>query len=363
MERRLTSPHIRFYISDYGYGHASRSIALIRALQKELHATISIRTKTAADYVRRSLPDSLVSSEQNDIGTVMYEDTLTVDSFATERQLVQWLNSWDSFVAEECDFCRDHDVDLILSDITPQAFLISERLDIPGIGFSNFTWELIFRNLYGNSPEVNQIADAYHLADLAFVLPFHEPMDVFRRKIPVPLVCRKCNRSRDTMRNRFGIGSDEKLIYLGSGFSVHTIPDCLEMLVDAGVKVLVPGNIHIRMDDVISIPRDDAESQDYVGMCDLIVTKPGYSTVSEAVSAHVPLLLYSRDGFAEDPYIIDPIVKDEIGHVLSYDELSSGKWINDLDTFFARKDAYHSCNDMFKMNGTDKCIQHIGSYL
>lgn len=363
MEGRLNAPHIRFYISDYGYGHAARSIALIRALRKDLNATVSIRTKTAADFVRRSLPDCAVLSGQNDIGPVMYKDTLTVDPFETERRLEQWINSWDDFVAEECLFCRGHGVDLIVSDITPQAFLVSERLGIPGIGFSNFTWELIFRNLYGASSEVNQIRDAYRSADIALVLPFHESMDVFRNRISVPLVCRRRTRLRDEMRRYCGIDPEERLVYLGSGFSVQTIPDCLGKLADAGVKVLVSGNTQVRMNGVVRIPETDMETQDYLGMCDLVITKPGYSTVSEAVSAGVPLLVYGREGFAEDSYIIGPIVRNGFGRALSYDELSSGEWINEMSSLFSLKDAYASCNDMFKTDGTDMCIQHIGSYL
>lgn len=363
MEGRLNSPHIRFYISDYGYGHAARSIALIRALRKDLNATVSIRTKTAADFVRRSLPECAVFSGQNDIGTVMYKNSLTVDPFETERELEQWIDSWDDFVAEECLFCRDHGVDLIVSDITPQAFLVSEHLRIPGVGFSNFTWELIFRNLYGNSPEVNQIRDAYRSADLALVLPFHEPMNAFQNRISVPLVCRRSTRLRDAMRRQFGIGAGEKLVYLGSGFSVQMIPDCLGKLAYAGVKVLVSGNVPVQMEGVVRIPDADVETQDYLSMCDLVITKPGYSTVSEAISAGVPLLVYGREGFAEDSYIIDPMVRNGFGRALSYDDLSSGEWINEISSLFSLKDAYASCSDMFKTDGTDMCIQYIGSYL
>ena len=359
----MSPSHIRFYISDYGYGHASRCIALIRALQEQLGVTVSIRTKTSAAFVSKSLSHCVISSEQNDVGTVMYKDTFTVDAVETECQLKQWISSWDNFVAEECIFCRDHGVDLIVSDITPQAFLVSERLGIPGIGFSNFTWELIFRNLYGRSSEVKQIADAYCSADLALVLPFHESMHLFRKRVSVPLVCRKRTRLRDAMRNRFGVGNDEKLVYLGSGFSVQTMPDCVETLIDSGVKVLVSENSLTQMNNIIRIPNADTESQDYLGMCDLVITKPGYSTVSEAVSACVPLLIYTRNGFAEDPYITAPIAEEGFGRVLSYDEFSSGEWVEKLSTFFDLKNAYSSCSDMFKMDGTDMCIKLIGSYL
>ncbi len=81
-------------------------------------------------------------------------------------------NSWDEFIKTEKQFCESHAIDLIISDITPLAFVVANELDIPGIAISNFTWHYIFYNLFGNIPAVEQIKEAYMRADFAFVLPF-----------------------------------------------------------------------------------------------------------------------------------------------------------------------------------------------
>ena len=48
--------------------------------------------------------------------------------------------------------------------------------------------------------------------------------------------------------------------------------------------------------NVVNIPPEEVETQNYIAMCDLIVSKPGYGTVSEAIRAKIPMFLLKRDG-------------------------------------------------------------------
>ena len=359
----MNPPHIRFYISDYGFGHASRIIALIRALDAAINCTISVRTHTSADFIRDSCPFVSVEKKQNDIGTVMYESTSRVNKVETEKLLHHWISSWDAWIQEETVLCKERSVDMIISDITPQAFYISKALGIPGIGISNFTWDLIFRHLYGNSPEVEMIHDAYASADLGLVLPLHESMTVFNERISVPLVSRNPTISREEMRKRLGISDTELLVYVGSGLSFNSVPACLLKLIEAGIRVLVSENQPIQHPNLIRILGSDTETQNYIGMCDLVLTKPGYSTVSEAIRAKIPLLIFTREGFAEDEYIIRPLEREGIGKHMSWESIALGDWIDHIDALLSMKENYQTCSDIFIKDGTQACIEHIKAYL
>lgn len=361
--RGLNPPHIRFYISDYGFGHASRSIALMRALHASMNCTISVRTETSANFIRDSCPFVSVEKKRNDIGTVMHDSTSRVNRVETEKSLHHWISSWDTWMAEETAFCKECAVDLILSDITPQAFLVSKTLDIPGIGVSNFTWDLIFRQLYGNSPEVQMIHDAYASADLGLVLPLNESLDVFKERAFVPLISRESTVSREEMRKRFGISDTEILVYVGSGLSFDSVPACLHKLIDAGLRVLVSENQPFHHPKILRIPSSETETQNYIDMCDLVVTKPGYSTVSESIRAKIPLLIFKREGFAEDAYIIHPLEIAGIGKQMSWEAIESGDWITHIDELLSMKENYRTCSDIFIKDGTQACIEHIRSYL
>lgn len=359
----MTYPHIRFYISDYGFGHASRSIALMRALHAAMNCTISVRTNTSADFIRDSCPFVSVEKKRNDIGTVMHDSTSRVDRVETEKSLRHWISSWDTWIAEETAFCKECAVDLIISDITPQAFLVSKTLGIPGIGVSNFTWDLIFRQLYGNSPEVQMIHNAYASADLGLVLPLNASLDVFKERISVPLVSREPTASREEMRKRLGISDAEILVYVGSGLSFNSVPACLDKLIEAGLRLLVSENQPFYHPKIIRIPSSDTETQNYIGMCDLVITKPGYSTVSESIRAKIPLLIFTREGFAEDAYILRLLEMEGIGKQMSWETIGYGDWITQIDELLLMKENYQTCSDIFIKDGTQACIEHIRSYL
>jgi len=162
--------NICFYISDYGYGHASRSIAILRKLLSEYKdAKIYVKNSRAFDYIRHSLPEENIEviKNKNDIGVIFRENSISVDREQTRGMLIEWIKSWDEYIKTEKQFCESRRIDLILSDITPQAFIVANKLGIPGIAISNFTWHYIFFNLFGNISAVEQMKEAYKLADLA----------------------------------------------------------------------------------------------------------------------------------------------------------------------------------------------------
>lgn len=360
---RLNTPHIRFYISDYGFGHASRMIALMRVLHETIDCRISVRTNTAAGFILDSCPFVEVEKKPNDMGVVMQENSASVDIEQTWIKLDTWVQSWDSWIQEETEFCRTQNVSLIISDITPQAFHVSQELRIPGIGISNFTWHLIYHPLYPESIPVKRIKEAYALADLGIVLPLNESMDVFREAYQSPLLSRKITASREEIRASLQIPHDGIVVYVGSGLSINTVPDCIPKLLERGIHVLVSGNSSIQHENLHTIPQSENETQNFMAACDLIITKPGYSTVAEAVNAKVPLIIFRREGFAEDDFIIEPLVENKIGISLSWEEIADGNWIDNISEILSMKDNYSQANSKFITDGTQAIITTLRKYL
>jgi len=354
----LSSSKICVYTSDYGYGHASRDIALIRRILQDTDARVCVRAGTAASFMEQSLPGVRVFSGRNDIGVRMAEKTTSVDPEATEEMLTAWTGSWDSYVRAETAFCREQEIDLIVSDIAPQPFLVAKNLDVPGVALSNFSWHQIYHSLFGKTEATEEIREAYGCAEGALVLPLHEDMDVFREQWETGLLSREITRSRAEMRKRFGLSESDILVYLGSGWSMDvSLTACMKRLRKMGIKCLVSSNQS--SEDAISIPATDTETQDYIAMCDLVVTKPGYSTVSEAIQAGVPMLLYRREGFAEDDAIIDPVEKNGIGKAISYDDLCDGAWTDEIPALLSLKEHYRDLDNIFTKDGAKDCIRRL----
>lgn len=183
---------------------------------------IYIKNSGAFDYLKRSLPHENVTvvKSENDIGVIFRKNSISVDREQTRRMLIDWISSWDEYIKKEKHFCESKRIDLILSDITPQAFVVANELGIPGIAISNFSWHYIFFDLFGNIPAVEKIKEAYMLADLALVLPFNEELNAFKKQKKVGLVSREITRDKYDLRRSIGISDSELLVYMGVGMSV-----------------------------------------------------------------------------------------------------------------------------------------------
>lgn len=367
VEDRLISKNelmnICFYISDYGYGHASRDIAIIRKILREWKGVkIYIKNQGASDFIKQSLPQKNVevTRSRNDIGVIFRENSVIMDMERTQRLLYHWINKWNDYISSEKQFCKTHGIDLILSDITPQVFIAADEMGIPAIAISNFTWHYIFRNLFGNMPAIEHIKNAYQHADLAIVLPFNEDMALFREKKEVGLISREITRNKYDMRRKVGISDNELLVYIGVGRSFNPsymrLMKKIELL---DVKLLVPSNVNLPFDNVIKIPETETETQNYINMCDMVVSKTGYSTASEAIRAEIPMFLLRRDGFKEDELIGNTIEKLGVGRFISERAFLEGEWKQELRYLNKYNKKFNSLDGRFKIDGLSEIISVI----
>jgi len=88
------------------------------------------------------------------------------------------------------------------------------------------------------------------------------------------------------------------------------------------------------------LPAHETESQNWIAMCDLVVTRCGYSTVSEAVQAKVPLVVWERPGFIEDHAIVADIRRLGVGRSCDYQQIRSLDWIAELPELSRYKQHY-----------------------
>ncbi|MEP6958272.1 MAG: hypothetical protein ABI980_06045, partial [Nitrospirota bacterium] len=59
---------------------------------------------------------------------------------------------------------------------------------------------------------------------------------------------------------------------------------------------------------------------------DVIMTKPGYGTIVEAVALHQPVVYVRRYNFADEPPLVDYLHRYGCGIELSIDDFTQGRW-------------------------------------
>jgi uncharacterized protein (TIGR00661 family) len=358
---------ICFYVSDYGYGHATRSIALIRnILTWDPDTHIIVKSEGPFDLLSKSLQDSRISviRNRNDVSVPLHHFTEAVDVEKTRILLTEWQESWSDTITGEVRFCKERGVDLIISDIAPQPFLIADDLSIPSMGISNFSWDTIYQQLV---PEmtglIHNMRSAYSCATLACILPFHLPMNAFRKKVSVSLLSRHITVPRDLIREQLGLNKDETIVFFNPRCPIDRLGlNFYKKISQESIKIIMPSYFASKHPHIIAIPPDETESQNWVAMCDLVVTRCGYSTVSEAVQAKVPLIVWKRPGFIEDDKIVADIHNLGVGRSLDYDQICSLDWICDLLNRSRYKQHYEQINRNYVNSGSKdilSCIQEF----
>lgn len=99
-----------FYITNHGYGHASRNVAIIKKMF-EMDENIVIHVKTDEERIRflkrnlEELGEKIVYySGYTDVGLILNPDTLQVDAAALESEVCRELAYWDSYIQKETAF-------------------------------------------------------------------------------------------------------------------------------------------------------------------------------------------------------------------------------------------------------------------
>ncbi len=137
--------HIVYYVSGHGYGHLTRSLAIIELLLQHRN-DLSIRMKCSsahAAFAERYLQERNLTAQiqlfESNFDIVVDPVKVCVDFSSTINNLKMWIKELPARGLRECEHVDEKTV-LILSDIVPEAFVVAARLGIPAIGISNFTW-------------------------------------------------------------------------------------------------------------------------------------------------------------------------------------------------------------------------------
>ncbi|MBU1153140.1 hypothetical protein KKB84_04120 [bacterium] len=353
---------ILFYISDHGYGHATRIIAIVQdLLEKEKNLKIYIRAFFTYDFLKHSFSSDKVSlyKIRNDFGVIYKRDGYSIDQEETLNSLRAWIENKDLYLEGEKKFCQEKGINLIISDIPPFVFEVGQALSIPTIAVSNFNWYRIYKEFAKSREDlllIEEIKKLYQKANYSFILPFHcGEMDIFKNKEEFSLVVRKFSLDKEEVFKRLEIDQGQRLIYVSFGFSIFNeefIKNLEDLRLEKKITLLLSTRDLVKKNkNIISIPKDSHGSHNYIGLCDLAVCKVGFSTVSECMTKNIPLVLLKREGFVEDEFTLSTLKKIKIAEEISLEDYVNFNWLKDIDKYLSLKTNYQDLPSSFKTTG------------
>jgi L-arabinokinase len=291
------------YVSGHGYGHLVRLCEVLRQVRARAPELPILVTGTVPEaLVRREVADPLeLRAEACDVGLAQ-RDALEIDEPATVARCRAFDARWESLAEREAELLRARGARLVLADVPALPFDAAARAGVRAVGMGNFSWDWIYAHLARRLPELAgsaaRAARAYRGADLFLELPFAGDLSVVPRRERVGFVAREPQVGRADVRRRLGL-ADGPVALLSFG--------------GVGLPALRPGRIEADPDVRYVFPEELTEARlaalglryaDVVGAVDVVVTKPGYGIVTDAIAGGARLVYTERGDFPEYPVMV-----------------------------------------------------------
>lgn len=345
--------------TDHGYGHAARSLHLLRTLMESgVIGRATVNTTMPPELVRSIVGGSVgIRNAPIDSGVVQ-SDAVTMDPAKTLKRLREIQGSAPQLIEREARFVADHRFDLILADIPYLAPAIGRASSVPVVSMGNFGWDFIYRELGAEfTPYADWIRGLYGESELLLRLPFHEEMVAFPRRIDVDLVGGRPAISRAGVIERLNLDVDVPayLITFG-GLGFQSFP--FEKVAAFDGKRL-PRRSFITYGETHGIPNlirapEDLRPVDIMQACEGVITKPGYGILAEALYTDCPVYAIERSGFAETP-ILERAIREQFRHrFITNAEFFEGGW-----GFLCEDPLEPEGSVWIERNGNERCVEII----
>jgi hypothetical protein len=172
---------IAFYITDSGFGHLMRNIALI----EEIIQTTTYNIVIACGEIQNAYAKGILSRYKDRVGfidastdakSVFKENTLQVDVEATAKNAKAYLDALDGMTDEQVQKLEGMNIVLLVADISILGIMTGKRLDVRTVGISNYTWFNRFEYLQMDKSITDQYKAIYNQLDYMFMYAYSDSM-------------------------------------------------------------------------------------------------------------------------------------------------------------------------------------------
>jgi hypothetical protein len=322
-------PILYYAITNHGFGHATRAAAIAAEIQRQCPDLLLILATTAPRWLLESYieGDFIHRPRAFDIG-VIQSDSVTMDLEATLSQLQQLQRNQRKLIASEVNFLKQNRVALVMGDIPPLVAPLAKAAGLPVWMVGNFGWDFIYREWGGEFEAIaDWIGECFSQCDLLFQLPLNEPMGAFPQVEKIGFTGGTPRYTPAELSQRLNITAlpDKTALLTFGGLGLAGIPyanlaqfpDWQFLTFDAQAP---------EFPNLLKLAGQEYRPVDLMPICGRLISKPGFSTFSEACRQDTPIITITREGFAEAP-VLQTQIQDYLPHrILSPHEFYGDDW-------------------------------------
>lgn len=331
-------PLIWCSISGHGFGHAAQVVPVLNALAHlvpNLH--VVLRTEAPDWFFRHRLqvPWKLNQIAQ-DVGCVQH-GPLQIDVKETWAAYAEFHRNWNTRVTDEMTAIKHASPNLVLSDIAYLPLEAGVRASVRTIGLSSLSWDVILKSLDNNLHSdqlaiIDRIQRSYRYAGLMVRAAPALQMPAFEKTVDVAPIISPVASNPAQLRVALSASSDDCIVAISfGGIPLMSLPwERLENM--RGYRFIVSGTVPPSSKRVISAETIPMTVQSIMASSDVLLTKPGYGTIVEAVAMQRRVVYVRRYNFADEDILLTYLNRFGRGVELSAADFLAGRWENALNT-------------------------------
>ena len=334
-EGEKVSETIAFFVSPHGFGHVFRTVPVIEALLKNSDSKVLL--VTAAEHAARAklyLSENSGLSEEElgsrfftevmktDYGIAVKPGNLKIDVETVRAGVEEFVTRFDEYAKDGVRLIEKYGVSIVVSDICPWALMSADACGIPSFLMASFTWIEIYEEYFPESL-ISPFRACYHLADrvLLYELANKVTRTRFADGVQVGYAARRINKEKaEEIRN--GLSGYGDIVFVSVGLSNSGIDEDI-YVGNIPCMFIATKGVRLSGDNVITLPDDCGNTQDYVAASDYCIIKSGWTTVAECMIAGKPMALIGRDDVAEDRMTIEMLVEGGFGIKIEPEEVGN----------------------------------------
>ena len=306
-------PRLLVAISPHGYGHLAQVAPVInhlRALVPGLQLTL--RTTLPGSLLRQRIGGEFaLQATADDFGMVQHE-ALEAD---TQRSLQRYREFHENFpqqverVAQELEAAKP---DLIFADVPYLTLAAAAHAGIPAVAMCSLNWHAIVQGYFpgqaGIESMLQQMQQAYASARIFLRPEPSMPMPGLDNLRDIGVVARPGRNRREELINCGNVLAGEKLLLVAMGGIAQRLP-IERWPIQRCVRYIVPASWGVERSDCVTIESCNMAFSDLEASSDVILTKPGYGSFTEAAVNGIAVLYVRRPDWPEEPYLVDWLVQ------------------------------------------------------
>lgn len=355
-------------ISFHGFGHLAQTASILyRLYQLYPNLRFTIQCEAERSLLEKWFPFPFTHiAVQTDLGIPMI-NAVKVDIESTYGQYREQHENHAALVSQLQNILEEHQADLVLTNNSYLLSRAAKNLGLPCFHFCSLNWADIFFHYCQGKPRANelyqQLCDDYNCAEAFFRISPGMEMPNFNHVIKVGPVCR-LGQKLDLKR---AFGHTDNMLY--ALLTMGGLPFSLNLndwpyLKD--IYWVVAGDLPVNREDMIHINETSLSHIDLVFSCDVLITKPGYGTFSEAACAQTPVLYLPRRDWPEEPFLVSWLMEHGFCRTIDNEDLLSGD-LEEAITKVIQAKQFDLKNGKIKAkvlpDGIEEIVHYLSSYI